>query len=65
MVDKLARPTTFDPATLAQLACPACYGDLRLENSRLLCTACGRAYPIADGIPVLIIDRAERPGGER
>jgi len=65
MVDKPAHSSTFDVATLAQLACPACYGDLRFENSRLLCTACRRAYPIADGIPVLIIEYAERSSEER
>jgi uncharacterized protein len=63
MVDKLAHPSSFDPATLAQLACPACYGELSRENSRLLCIVCGQAYPIVDGIPVLIIERAE-PTGE-
>jgi len=62
MVDKPARPSTFDPATLARLACPACYAALLSENSRLLCTNCGRAYPTVDGIPVLIIERAERLG---
>jgi len=30
----------------------------------LLCLGCGRAYPMVDGIPVLIIDRATRPGRE-
>ncbi|MGO9324841.1 MAG: Trm112 family protein [Terracidiphilus sp.] len=65
MVDKPARPTTFDPATLTQLACPTCYGDLRCEISRLLCITCGRSYPLVDGIPVLIVERTERPGGER
>jgi|HubBroStandDraft_2_1064218.scaffolds.fasta_scaffold1111229_2 uncharacterized protein YbaR (Trm112 family) len=68
--DKSADPHAFDPTVLAQLACPACYGDLRLEESRLVCTACGHAYPIVDGIPVLITEstepgRAERPGNER
>jgi uncharacterized protein len=47
----------FDPAVLDQLACPACLGELRLEETRLLCIACGRAYPIVDGIPVLIAGR--------
>jgi uncharacterized protein len=55
-------PTAVDPAMLAQLACPACFGDLLLEAARLVCTACGRAYPIVDGIPVLTVERAERPG---
>ncbi len=62
MLDKPAHPSKFDPATLAQLACPACHGELRSENSGLHCTACGRAYPITDGIPVLIIERAQPPG---
>jgi hypothetical protein len=48
----------FDPAVLAQLACPACLGELRLEETRLVCAGCGRAYPIVDGIPVLIAERA-------
>jgi uncharacterized protein YbaR (Trm112 family) len=51
----------FDPAALDQLACPACLGRLRLEAERLLCAACARAYPIVDGIPVLIPSRAEKP----
>jgi hypothetical protein len=49
----------FDETVLNQLACPACYGDLRLDGARLVCVACARAYPIADGIPVLIVERAE------
>ena len=59
MVDKPAHSVTFNVAALAQLACPACYGDLRIQNARLLCVSCGRAYPILNGIPVLIRDRAE------
>jgi uncharacterized protein YbaR (Trm112 family) len=53
----------FDANLASQLACPACLGDLRLDQSleqaHLACAACGRAYPIVDGIPVLIADRAE------
>jgi uncharacterized protein YbaR (Trm112 family) len=37
-----------------QLACPACLGALRLDATALQCPACGRHYPIVDGIPVLI-----------
>jgi uncharacterized protein len=44
-----------------RLACPACYGKLRFEPSTALCASCGRAYPIVDGIPVLIVERAEMP----
>jgi len=49
----------FDASILEQLACPACLGAFRLEETRLLCAACGRAYPIVDEIPVLIAGREE------
>jgi uncharacterized protein YbaR (Trm112 family) len=53
----------FDPGTAGELACPACLGDLRLEGTRLgtrlICVSCGRSYPVVDGIPVLIAERAE------
>lgn len=39
-----------------QIACPACYKLLRLEADRLICTGCGRRYPVVDGIPVLIAE---------
>ncbi len=51
----------FDASSLATLACPACYGELRAENTRLVCASCQRAYPIVDGIPVLIAGREEPP----
>jgi len=46
---------------MGALACPACHGALRLEEARVVCTSCGRRYPVAEGIPVLIVDRAEGP----
>jgi len=52
--------SNFDPAVLALLACPVCHGDLRLEDARLVCADCRRGYPIVDGIPVLIGERAEK-----
>jgi len=62
MSDKPAPPLQFHASSASQLACPACHGDLCFENLRLICAVCGRAYPFVDGIPVLIIDRAEKPG---
>jgi uncharacterized protein len=53
-------PDTLDPDLLAQLACPACYGELRLEGARLRCMDCSRGYPIVNGIPVMLVERAER-----
>jgi uncharacterized protein YbaR (Trm112 family) len=67
MTEEPAHPSSnfdrdnLDPAILAQLACPACYGELRLEGARLRCVGCSRGYPIVDGIPVMIVEPAERP----
>jgi len=41
-----------------QLACPACLGGLRPAEGAMVCAGCGRAYPVVDGIPVLIVERA-------
>jgi uncharacterized protein YbaR (Trm112 family) len=49
----------LDLSVLSQLACPACLGGLSLDDRKLVCGECGRAYPIVDGIPVLIAGRAE------
>ncbi|HEV2326958.1 MAG TPA: Trm112 family protein [Terracidiphilus sp.] len=50
----------FDPTVADMLACPACHADLRAKDERLVCGGCGRRYPVEDGIPVLIADRAEQ-----
>ena len=31
------------------------------QAGRLVCTQCGRRYPIRDGIPVMLIEEAEPP----
>jgi uncharacterized protein YbaR (Trm112 family) len=49
----------FDPAESPRLACPVCLGNLTFSSARLVCASCGRAYPVVDGIPVLIAERAE------
>ena len=51
-----ANTAAFDATVLAMLACPVCRGDLRAEDARLVCASCQSAYPILDGIPVLIAD---------
>ena len=47
---------------VSHLACPACLGELRMEEPRLVCAGCGRVYPVVGGIPVLIAERAEKSG---
>ena len=47
---------------LAIIVCPACRSDLTLtETPELVCTGCGLAYPVRDGIPVLLVDEARKP----
>ncbi len=48
--------------TLAEiLVCPVDKADLEedVDASRLRCTECGRGYPVEDGIPIMLVDRAE------
>jgi uncharacterized protein len=53
------------PELLEILACPNCHGALAVDHDRdeLVCVAadCGLAYPVRNGIPVLLIDEARRP----
>ena len=53
----MAAPSSSHPSLASivdQLACPACFSSLVLEETDLVCAGCGRVYPIVDGIPVLI-----------
>ena len=55
----------MDPELLAILACPKCRASLRHDApaAELVCTGeCGLAYPIRDGIPVLLIHEARTAG---
>ena len=44
------------------LACPACKGELQMDDQaqKLLCRPCGMAFPVREGIPVLLTDEAEK-----
>ncbi|MFC5948897.1 Trm112 family protein [Pseudonocardia lutea] len=52
----------LDPQLLEILACPSeDHAPLRPAADQLVCTACGRRYPVVDGIPVLLLDEALPP----
>jgi uncharacterized protein len=58
---------SLDPELLEILVCPNDRGDLDyLEAEQVLvCKSCGYRYPIRDGIPVMLIDEAEKPSAGR
>lgn len=43
------------------IVCPDCRGPLAPVADELVCGSCGLAYPVTDGIPVLLVDEARRP----
>ena len=47
---------------LELLACPGCKGELALldEEDALACLTCAVKYPVREGIPVLLVDEAEK-----
>ncbi|OIO80866.1 MAG: hypothetical protein AUJ89_02230 [Candidatus Omnitrophica bacterium CG1_02_43_210] len=52
----------IDKDLLDILACPACKADIKLVGEKLICQnpACALRYPIKDGIPIMLIDEAEK-----
>jgi len=51
-----------DPKLLEILVCPVTKGTLRYdaEAGELVSEAAGLAYPIRDGIPIMLVDEARR-----
>jgi hypothetical protein len=51
----------IDPTLAEVLVCPVDKADLTEdpEAERLECTACGRRYPVREGIPIMLVDQAE------
>ncbi|MEL7399186.1 MAG: Trm112 family protein [Pseudomonadota bacterium] len=56
----------MDKQLLAMLVCPLCQGKLKLdqEANELLCTFDGLAYPIQDGVPVMLETEARKMSEE-
>jgi hypothetical protein len=50
----------MDKKLLAMLACPVCKGELFLNEARdeLICRGDGMAFPIREGIPVMLANEA-------
>lgn len=47
---------------LAILVCPVDHAKVHSDGDFLVCEECGRAYPVRDGIPVMLVEEAEQRG---
>ena len=52
----------FDPALLEILVCPLTHGPLEWDPERgeLISRKAGLAYPVRDGVPIMLVDEARR-----
>jgi len=51
----------MDQELLEILACPECKAPVEQAGDRLVCTKCGKRYPIREGIPIMLVEEAEAP----
>ena len=56
----MEQPTDIDPKLLEILVCPLTKGRLRYDRAaqELISEEAGLAYPIRDGIPIMLVDEA-------
>jgi uncharacterized protein YbaR (Trm112 family) len=52
----------MDKKQLEMMVCPQCNGklDYNKQNSELVCKTCKLAYPVNDGIPVMLVEEARQ-----
>lgn len=53
----------LDPELLEILRCPLTHSKLRAEGDYLVAEVGGLAYPVRDGIPVMLMEEARLPAG--
>ena len=60
--DSRLTPLTMDSKLLDILVCPLCKGPLlyRKAQNELVCKPCRLAYPVNDGIPVMLEEEARK-----
>jgi uncharacterized protein YbaR (Trm112 family) len=56
----MEQPADIDPKLLEILVCPLTKGPLRYDRAaqELISEEAGLAYPIRDGIPIMLVDEA-------
>ena len=58
----MADPAAVDPKLLEILVCPLTHGPLRYdrEQNELVSERAGLAYPVRDGIPIMLVEEARK-----
>jgi hypothetical protein len=51
-----------DRELLEILACPVDKEPVKEEGDFLVCSKCGRRYPVRDGVPIMLVEEAVEPG---
>ncbi len=52
---------TINKELLEILVCPACREKVDLKGEFIVCSGCGKRYPIRDEIPIMLINEALPP----
>lgn len=62
MTNARPMPTEIDPKLLEILVCPLTKSKLQYDRDKqeLISSEAGLAYPIRDGIPIMLIDEARK-----
>ncbi len=52
----------MDKKQIDMIACPECHSKLTYDKAakELVCDKCKLAYPVQDGIPVMLVDEARK-----
>lgn len=47
-----------DPRVRGVVVCPQCHGDLEDRPGGLACVPCAKLFPVVDGVPWMLLERA-------
>jgi uncharacterized protein YbaR (Trm112 family) len=61
MSDNTTTAAELPKELLDILVCPFDKAKVHPEGMTLVCEKCGRAYPVRDGIPIMLVDEAILP----
>jgi hypothetical protein len=64
MSDNTTTAAELPKELLDILVCPLDKAKVHPEGMTLVCEKCGRAYPVRDGIPIMLVDEAALPAAQ-